>query len=243
MSPFSTRETFDRQLHSLLEQVLVLGSMVEQAIQQSVNALQQHDRSAARRIFAGDQLVNEKRYAIESDCVKLIATQQPMGRDVRFLAAILEIITELERIGDYAKGICKINLLLTDELDDPSIFHDLQQMAELGLAMLRRALDAFVAGDVAVARAIPAGDDEVDRLYNRVYLELTHRMIVDTTTVDHANHLMWAAHNLERMADRVINICERIVYVATGEVKELDSGDEIESADDASKGKNISDST
>ena len=228
MSPFSTRETFDRQLHGLLEQVLVLGSMVEQAIQQSVHALQRHDRAAARHIYTSDQRINEKRYAIESDCVKLIATQQPMGRDVRFLAAILEIITELERIGDYAKGISKINLLLTDELDDPSIIHDLQQMAELGLTMLRRALDAFVAGDVAVARAIPADDDEVDRLYNRVYLELTRRMILDTTTVDHANHLMWAAHNLERMADRVTNICERIVYVATGEVKELDASDGIE---------------
>ena len=114
MSPFSTRETFDRQLRGLLEQVLILGSMVEQAIQQSVQALQQHDRSAARRIYAADQRINEKRYAIEGDCVTLIATQQPMGRDVRFLAAILEIITELERIGDYAKGISKINLLLTE---------------------------------------------------------------------------------------------------------------------------------
>ena len=228
MSPFSTRETFDRQLRGLLEQVLILGSMVEQAIQQSVQALQQHDRSAARRIYQADQRINEKRYAIESDCVTLIATQQPMGRDVRFLAAILEIITELERIGDYAKGISKINLLLTDELNDPPIFRDLQLMAELGLAMLRRALDAFVAGDLAAARAIPADDDQVDRLYNQVYLELTRRMIGDATTVDHANHLMWAAHNLERMADRVINICERIVYVATGEMKELDLSDDLQ---------------
>ena len=228
MSPFSTRETFDRQLRGLLEQVLILGSMVEQAIQQSVQALQQHDRSAARRIYQADQRINEKRYAIESDCVTLIATQQPMGRDVRFLAAILEIITELERIGDYAKGISKINLLLTEELNDPPIFRDLQRMADLGLTMLRRALDAFVAGDLEAARAIPAADDEVDGLYNQVYLELIRRMIADSTTVDHANHLMWAAHNLERMADRVINICERIVYVATGEMKELDLSDDLQ---------------
>ena len=228
MSPFSTRETFDRQLRGLLEQVLILGSMVEQAIQQSVQALQQHDRSAARRIYQADQRINEKRYAIEGDCVTLIATQQPMGRDVRFLAAILEIITELERIGDYAKGISKINLLLTDELNDPPIFRDLQRMADLGLTMLRRALDAFVAGDLEAARAIPAADDEVDGLYNQVYLELIRRMIADSTTVDHANHLMWAAHNLERMADRVINICERIVYVATGEMKELDLTDGLQ---------------
>ena len=232
MSPFSTRETFDRQLRGLLEQVLILGSMVEQAIQQSVQALQHHDRSAARRIYQADQRINEKRYAIESDCVTLIATQQPMGRDVRFLAAILEIITELERIGDYAKGISKINLLLTDELNDPPIFRDLQRMADLGLTMLRRALDAFVAGDLEAARAIPADDDQVDRLYNQVYLELTRRMIGDATTVDHANHLMWAAHNLERMADRVINICERIVYVATGEMKELDLSDDLQTGNE-----------
>ena len=105
-------------------------------------------------------------------------------------------------------------------------------MADLGLTMLRRALDAFVAGDLATARAIPADDDQVDRLYNQVYLELTRRMIGDATTVDHANHLMWAAHNLERMADRVINICERIVYVATGEMKELDLSDDLQTGND-----------
>ncbi|MBN2146046.1 MAG: phosphate signaling complex protein PhoU [Anaerolineales bacterium] len=234
MSPFSTRETFDRQLHGLLEQVLVLGSMVEQAIQQSVSALQRHDLVAARRIYTSDYRINEKRYAIESECVTLIATQQPMGRDVRFLAAILEIITELERIGDYAKGISKINLLITEEVEDPTIFHDLQKMSELGLSMLRRALDAFVANDVHTARAIPADDDEVDHLYNRVYRELIRRMIIDITSADHANHLMWAAHNLERMADRVINICERIVYVSTGQVKELDITDGIELTNSAS---------
>lgn len=228
MSPFSSRETFNRQLHGLLEQVLILGSMAEQAVQQSVQALQRRDQSAARRIYEADQHINEKRYAIESDCVTLIATQQPMARDVRFLAAILEIITELERIGDYAKGISKINLLLTEELSDPPIFQDLERMSDLGLVMLRRALDAFVANDLDAARAIPQDDDEVDCLYNQVYLELTHRMIADPTTVDHANHLMWAAHNLERMADRVINICERIVYVITGEMKELDLADGLE---------------
>ena len=228
MNLISTRETFDRRLRSLLEQVLILGSMVEQAIQQSVSALQQRDRLAARRVYESDQLINEKRFAIENECVTLIATQQPMARDVRFLAAILEIITELERIGDYAKGICKINLLMSAELVDLSITRDLEQMAELGLSMLHRALDAFVTGDTAAARLIPAGDDSVDSLYNRIYCELTRRMIDDTISVDHANHLMWAAHNLERMADRVINICERTVYVSTGDLKELDPGDDLE---------------
>lgn len=227
MHTITPRETFDRQLHKLLDQVLLLGSMVEQAVQQSVVALQRHDCQAARRIYNGDQHINEKRYQIESDCVTLIATQQPMARDVRLLAAILEIITELERIGDYGKGICKINLLLTDDVEDPSIYYDLQHMADLGLGMLRRALDAFVNNDVAAARSIPPEDDLVDRLYNHIYLQLIDGVVANTTTIDRANYLMWAAHNLERMADRVTNICERIVYVVTGEIKELESFDNV----------------
>jgi phosphate transport system protein len=221
------RETFERALQTELDQVLVLGSMSEQAIRQSVDALRHRDYVTARKIYEADIRINEKRYRIEQNCITLIATQQPMARDVRFLAAILEIITELERIGDYAKGICKINLLLTDEIEDPPIFYDLERMADLGLVMLRRALKAFMTSDVAAARAIPADDDEVDRLYNHIYLELIHAMIADTTTINRASYLMWAAHNLERMADRVTNICERIVYAVTGEMKELDVNNEI----------------
>jgi phosphate transport system protein len=218
-----TRELFDRQLHVLLDQVLVLGSMVEQTVLGSVDALKRRDQAAARRIYAADIKVNEKRYAIESGCITLIATQQPMARDVRFLAAILEIITELERIGDYAKGISKITLLISDEAIKPILIHELEQMATLGLDMLRRALDAFVAGDATIAREIPSEDSKVDELYNQIYHNLMQQMTKDTATIDHANHIMWAAHNLERMADRVTNICERIVYVATGEMKELDT--------------------
>jgi phosphate transport system protein len=217
------RETFERQLQMILDQVLVLGSMVEQAVLDSLDALKRRDQAAARRIFDADLQINEKRYAIESGCITLIATQQPMARDVRFLAAILEIITELERIGDYAKGICKITQIISEEAIDPVLIYELQQMANLGLDMLRRALDAFVAGDATTAREIPMEDSKVDKLYNQVYHKLMKQMTVDISTIDRANHIMWAAHNLERMSDRVTNICERIVYVATGEMKELDT--------------------
>jgi len=217
------RETFERQLQMLLDQVLVLGSMVEQAVLDSLDALKRRDIAAARRIYDADLQINEKRYSIESGCITLIATQQPMARDVRFLAAILEIITELERIGDYAKGICKITQLISEEAIDPVLVYNLQQMATHGLDMLRRALDAFVAGDATVAREIPAEDSKVDALYNQMYHKLMEQMAADTTTIDRANHMMWAAHNLERMGDRVTNICERIIYVATGEMKELDT--------------------
>lgn len=217
------RETFERQLQMMVDQVLVLGSMVEQSVLASLDALKRRDQIVARRIYEADLNINEKRYAIESGCVTLIATQQPMARDVRFLAAIIEIITELERIGDYAKGICKITQLLSEEEIDPVLIYELQRMATLGLDMLRRALDAFVAGDAVIAREIPMEDSKVDQLYNQLYHKLMEQMTADITTVDRANHIMWAAHNLERMADRVTNICERIVYVATGEMKELDT--------------------
>jgi phosphate transport system protein len=217
------RETFERQLQMMVDQVLVLGSMVEQAVLDSLDALKHRDLNAARRITEADHEINERRYTIESGCVTLIATQQPMARDVRFLAAILEIITELERIGDYAKGICKITQVISEEAIDPVLVDELQQMATLGLDMLRRALDAFVAGDAETAREIPMEDSKVDQLYTRIYRKLMEQMTADISTVDRANHIMWAAHNLERMSDRVTNICERVVYVATGEMRELDT--------------------
>jgi phosphate transport system protein len=217
------RETFERQLQAILDQVLVLGSMVEQAVLDALDTLKRHDLVAAGRIYEADIHINEKRYSIESGCITLIATQQPMARDVRFLAAILEIITELERIGDYAKGICKITQIISEEAIDPVLIDELQQMADRGLDMLRRALDAFVAGDAETARQIPIEDAKVDDFYNQIYRQLMQEMVADITTIDRANHIMWAAHNLERMADRVTNICERIIYVATGEMKELDT--------------------
>jgi len=225
MRTLSPRETFDRQLQQLLDELLVMGSMVEQAVVEAVDALKRRDREASRVIYLGDQQINEKRHEIENDCLTLIATQQPMARDLRFLAAILEIITELERIGDYAKGIAQINIRLGEEpLVKPLV--DIPKMADKGLDMLRRSLEAFVQRDAVAARTIPDEDDEVDQLYNDVYRELLQIMINDPHTVDRATMLLWAAHNLERLADRVTNICERIVFVVTGEILELDQTDD-----------------
>jgi phosphate transport system protein len=219
------RETFERELRKLQDDILMLGSMVEQAVRDAVEALKQRDLEAARRIYASDRLINAKRYQIEQNCLILIATQQPMASDLRMLAAILEINTELERIGDYAKGICRINLLLgTEPLVKPLV--DIPRMAELGLSMLHRALSAFVARDAETARAIPLEDDQVDALYNQVYHDLLKIMISDPKVIDRANYLIWAAHNLERLADRVTNICERTVFLATGEIMEMDQTDD-----------------
>jgi phosphate transport system protein len=218
----SSRETFDRQLGAVSDEVLLLGSMVIFAIRQAMDSFQREDYVLARKTIVGDRWINEKRYSIESECVKLIATQQPMGRDVRFLASILEIITELERIGDYAKGISKITLSMPEDTDFLPIIDSLIHMMDLGLDMLQRSLDAFMVGDVTSARAIPLEDDRVDELYNTIANELTCIVIASPESIHGTNHLMWAAHNLERLADRVSNICERIVYVSTGELTELD---------------------
>ena len=215
------RQTFERELQRLQDEVLVLGSMVESAVSESVDMLKRRDLEGARRIIAGDLQINEKRFAIEMECLTLIATQQPMAGDLRIIAGVLEIVTELERIGDYAKGIAKINIMIGDQpLLKPLI--DIPRMAGKALDMLHRALGAFVRQDVEMARAIPTEDSEVDALYNQVYRELLTIIMNDPTTIDRANYLLWAAHNLERAADRVTNICERVVFTVTGEMREMD---------------------
>jgi phosphate transport system protein len=217
-----TRQAFDQELDRLQDEVLALGSMVEEALVQSVETLKQRDFAGSRLLIASDRAINERRYAIEEDAITLIATQQPMAGDMRLLAAILEIVTELERMGDYAKGIARINLMIGEQpLIKPLI--DLPLMAQKAREMLHAALVAFVHRDVEAARSIPKGDDEVDLLYNQVYRELISYIVADPRVIEQANQLMWAAHNLERTADRVINLCERVVYAVTGELTELDT--------------------
>ena len=218
------RETFERELQRLQDEILALGSMVENAIMESVETLKRRDMEGSRRLIAQDRIINEKRFAIEADALVLIATQQPMAGDLRIFAAILMLATELERIGDYAKGIARINLMIGEgPLLKPLI--DIPRMAEKARTMLHRALDAFIQRDVALARSIPAEDDEVDALYNQVYRELMTFIMANPRNIDQANHLLWVAHNLERAADRVTNICERVIFTVTGKLAEMDVED------------------
>jgi len=220
-----TRETLEKKISELLDEVLILGSMVEQATLEAVDTLQKRDLEASRQVYAADKFINEKRYDIEHRTLIVIATQQPLARDLRRLAAILEISGELERMGDYAKGIARINLNLgEDPLLKPLV--DLPRMAKLSVDMLHRALDAFVKADAKAARAIPKEDDAVDELFIAINRELLDFMIADPDTIDRANNLLWAAHNLERLADRVTNICERTIFVASGELLEMDVSDD-----------------
>ncbi len=219
------RKTFETEIKQVKDEVLLLGSMVEQAIIGSVESLKKRDLKASRQILVNDTEINRKRFKIESQLMILIATQQPMAHDLRLLASTMEIISELERMGDYAKGIANINLRMGDQpLLKPLI--DVPRMAQKGVDMLHRALTAFVNEDVETARALPREDDEVDALYNQVYHELMLFVIQDPKSIERANWLLWVAHNLERVADRVTNICERTVFIATGEMVEIQNTDD-----------------
>ena len=216
------RETFDRELQELQDELLSLGSMVEQAITDSVASLKQRDQEWSRRLIKHDRSLNAMRYALEAKALALIASQQPVARDLRTIAAVLSLAAELERIGDYAKGIANINLKMGDEpLLKPLI--DLPRMADKTRDMLHRALKAFAEGDVERARAIPFEDDEVDSLYDQVYRELLTYIMSNPRNIDRATYLLWVAHNLERAADRVVNICERVVFTVTGKLVEITS--------------------
>ncbi len=219
------RKTFESEIQQVKDDVLVLGSMVEHAILGSVESLKKRDIKFAEKIFEEDKQINTKRFEIENKLMVLIATQQPMAHDLRLLASTMEIISELERMGDYAKGIANINIRMGDTpLLKPLI--DVPRMAQKGADMLHRSLTAFVNEDVDTARSIPVEDDEVDALYNQIYRELMTFIIQDPTTIERANWLLWVAHNLERFADRVTNICERTVFIATGEMAEIKSTDD-----------------
>src|SRR5512138_125542 len=219
------RKTFESEIQQVKDDVLLLGSMVEQAILNTVEALKKRDLKAAQEILKADILINTKRFEIENKLMILIATQQPMAHDLRLLASCMEIISELERMGDYAKGIANINLRMGDApLLKPLI--DIPRMAQKDVDMLHRALTAFVNEDVEAAQSLPIEDDEVDALYNQIYRELMTFVISDPTTMERANWLLWVAHNLERVADRVTNICERTVFIATGEMTEIKSTDD-----------------
>jgi phosphate transport system protein len=214
------RPSFQRALCELQEDVLGLGALVEQAIERAIAALVQFDRTEARQIIDADEHINQERLRIEQKAIELIATQQPMARDLRTIVAALAIVTELERIGDYAEGIAKV-VLLHRGPPLPGPLADLGAMAEEARSMLRRSLVAFVQADASAASAIAAEDDTVDDLHERVYRELLGIMLSDPNTVDRATWLLWVAHNLERAADRVTNICERVVYEATGRVEQM----------------------
>ncbi len=215
----------EKELERLQDELIDLGVMVERTIVDSVEILKKRQTEAGRRLIAADSEINRRRYSIESDVLVLIARHQPMAKDLRTLAAILEIASELERMADYSKGIANISLQIGSKpLIKPLV--DLPRMAALASDMLHRALLAFTDRDVPTARSIPAEDQQIDDLYDQVYRELMTYVLSDPRNIEGVSHLMWVAHNLERVADRVVNICERVIFTVTGELIEFDTSDQ-----------------
>ncbi len=214
------RENFVKNIRELEKDIVGMTEMVVAATRQSVEALKARDINAAKKIIADDVKINKRRWEIEEKCVNMIATQQPVAGDLREIISVLSIITELERMGDYAEGIAKIVVMIGNEpLVKPLI--DIPRMADKAIDMLQRSIDAFLRRDAVAAKAICAEDDEVDVLNDQVHRELLCFMIEDPRTISRATPLIWASHNLERIADRVTNICERIVFLAGGTMKDL----------------------
>ncbi|MDP2718979.1 MAG: phosphate signaling complex protein PhoU [Dehalococcoidia bacterium] len=214
------RVAFHRKLREIQDDIVTMGSMASNAILRSVEALKNRDLDLARQVILDDQKINHKRFEIEEKCIQLIATQQPVASDLRIIVAVLYIIFEVERIGDYAEGIAKIAIMIGDEPPLKPLI-DIPRMADHTVDMLRRALDAFVNRDAEAARAISSEDDLVDQLYDQVFRELLSFMAEDPKTITRATRLIWVTHNLERSADRVTNICERVVFVVTGKMEEI----------------------
>ncbi|MFH1015927.1 MAG: phosphate signaling complex protein PhoU [Chloroflexota bacterium] len=214
------RTTFHRKLREIQDDILAMGSMVEKAILRSIDALKNRNIDLAKQVITEDAKVNEKRFEIEEKCIQLIATQQPMASDLRTIVSVLNVITELERIGDYATGIGRVVILIGDEPPLKPLI-DLPRMAEKTANMLHRGLDAFINRDMAAAKQIAKEDDEIDSLYDQVFRELITFMAEDGRTITRATRLIWVAHNLERSADRVTNICERVVFMVTGKMEEI----------------------
>lgn len=219
------RKSFESEIQQLKDELVVLGNLVEQQLLGAVESFRTRDIAASNKIIDIDDDVNAKRFHIEEQVLITIATQQPMARDLRLLASILEIAGELERMGDYAKGIAKINVRMGDEeLLTPLV--NIPVMVKKCVSMLDRAVIAFINEDVDEARVIPKLDDEIDNLYNLVYANLMGMIGNDEKTIQRANWILWVAHNLERVADRVTNICERTIFTVTGELKEIRSSDQ-----------------
>lgn len=216
----SHRSVFDSRFTAIRDNLLRMSQLLDSAITRSMQALQHQDVDLARQIIADDTVINDLRFIVEEECLALIATQQPAASDLRAVIAAMNLVNDMERMADHATGIAKTVLRMGDDpLLKPLV--DIPRMADYARAMLRQSIDAFLARDVEAARGIAAQDDEIDHLYKEIFDELLQIMVNDPTTVTRATYLLWCAHNLERIGDRGTNIAERVIFMTTGTMKEL----------------------
>jgi phosphate transport system protein len=214
------RAAYDREYAHVQDKILKLGELVDQAITLALKCLQERDQDLAQKVISDDVAVNKLRFDIEEACLALIATQQPTASDLRAVIAAMNIVTDIERMGDHAAGIAKTVIKMGDEpLLKPLI--DIPKMVVLSREMLQASLKAFIGRDADKARRIAKRDDEIDALYRAIFDELVEIMADKPDAVERATYLLWCAHNLERIGDRVTNIAERVIFMSTGELKEL----------------------
>ena len=218
--PPTRREEFDLKLVGLEREVEALAYFVGETIHRSVEALKKRDLVSSQQVIDDDDYIDLKQSEIEDRCIDLIATQQPVARDLRAIIALLHIGVELERMGDYAEGIGKISLAIGDAQTLKPLI-DIPRMAERASAMLNDSIDALLKRDTAKAEAVCQADDEVDALYDQVYRELLLYMIEDPHTIRRATYLLWVAHDLERIADRATNIAEQVIFLVNGRQLEI----------------------
>lgn len=217
---YIVRDAYRKELKRLENEIVEMGDMVSSAIKGSIDALQNNNLDKAKEIMENDKLINKKRFDIEEESLLLIATQQPVAKDLRRIAAILSIITDLERMADHAEGIAKICIMNGNQpLIKPLV--QIPKMADKGLGMLDKCLKAFINHDDKAAREVCNEDDDVDELYEQIYRELLVLMIDNHKIIEGATYLTWVAHNLERIADRATNIAERVVFTVTGTMEEI----------------------
>lgn len=211
------RQEYVQRLNELQDEILLLGSMVDKAVQRALEALRNRDAAAAQAVIDADDEIDARQIQLEEHAIDIMATQQPMASDLRQLVTVLHVADELERIGDYAEGIAKITLIMGEQPPIKPLI-DIPRMSEIAREMLRGSLDALVARDIEAASAVWQRDDEVDDLYEQVYRELLTYMIADPQKIERATYLIWVAHNIERIADRATNIAERVIFVSTGQI-------------------------
>ena len=220
------RTNIENQLDEIQDDILALASMVEKAITHAIDALRERDLEASQAVVAFDDVIDEKRFVIEERCVDFLALQQPAARDLRWVIALLHIAVELERMGDYAEGIGKISLMMGDEPPLKPLI-DIPRMADMSISMLRQSIDSLVTRDVDLARQVCDADDEVDALHEQIYHELLLFMIKDPRSIQRATYLLWVTHDLERTADRATNIAERVIYLVTGKMLDLNLSKQV----------------
>ena len=219
MTTLHNRSVLDNDIQQITANIIKMTSLIDEGLEKALTALQTRDISMAQTVIANDEIINQIRYEIEAECLRVLATQNPMASDLRRVVASMHIANELERIGDHAAGIARLVARMEGEAEIDSL-HKLPKMAKRASEMLNEAVQAFVNNDAQAAKAMIRRDDKLDKQYNKLVRESLEEMR-DDDYIHRATYLIWVGHNLERIGDRAINIAERVIFMSTGEYVEI----------------------